>query len=68
MRTAERLRERTKTIKRCHSNQALTASFGVYYLDPVQSTDLQEALRHSDQAIYAAKHSGRDQIVVFQPQ
>ena len=66
MRTAERLRERTKTIKRGHSNQALTASFGVYYLDPIQSPDLQEALRHSDEAMYAAKHGGRDQIVVFQ--
>lgn len=43
----------------------LTASFGVAALTP--GGEMDRALREADEALYRAKHEGRDQAVVFGP-
>ncbi|ROH93686.1 GGDEF domain-containing protein [Stagnimonas aquatica] len=43
-----------------------TVSIGVAEL-PTASVDLEEALRRADQALYAAKHDGRNRVVLAAP-
>lgn len=58
---AERMRMLTSNIKFTHQEKTyhLTASFGVATLNQ-QNPDLETLLKASDEAMYAAKHAGRN--------
>jgi diguanylate cyclase (GGDEF)-like protein/PAS domain S-box-containing protein len=58
---AERLRMLTSSIKFNHGDKSfnLTASFGVAKMSP-QTPDLDALLKSADEAMYAAKHAGRN--------
>lgn len=46
---------------RTHEHEIpMTASIGVHQVDPVAETGIEAALRHADDALYRAKHEGRD--------
>ncbi|MBW8747404.1 MAG: GGDEF domain-containing protein [Acidobacteria bacterium] len=61
---AERLRERLRSLRfEFDSQLRLTASFGVTVCE--RGEDDQVALRRCDQALYAAKQSGRNRVVAF---
>jgi diguanylate cyclase (GGDEF)-like protein len=61
---AERLRERLRSLRfEFDSQLRLTASFGVTACE--RGEDDQAALRRCDQALYAAKQSGRNRVVAF---
>lgn len=38
----------------------MTASIGMHQVDPVAEARVETALRHADEALYRAKHDGRD--------
>ncbi|MDY0296141.1 MAG: GGDEF domain-containing protein [Acidobacteriota bacterium] len=46
-------------------NRALTASFGISQL--LGEEDIEAAVRRSDQALYAAKHAGRNRVWIHMP-
>ncbi|MCW5625465.1 MAG: diguanylate cyclase [Burkholderiales bacterium] len=67
VRRAERLREGIRSMSIHHEGQSLgqvTMSFGVASMVAHAETDGKEALRHADGALYQAKRSGRDRVVV----
>jgi len=63
---AERLRRAVRASLVAPDGRALTASFGVASF-PQHGGDPEVLLDHADQAMYAAKHLGRDRTVVFSP-
>jgi diguanylate cyclase (GGDEF)-like protein len=62
--TAERLRRAVRTELRGPGGRGLSASFGIASY-PQHGDDPEILLDHADQAMYAAKHLGRDRTVVF---
>ncbi|MFC0677859.1 7TM diverse intracellular signaling domain-containing protein [Lysobacter korlensis] len=42
----------------------ITASIGVHEVDPTREPGIEAALRHADEALYRAKHEGRDRVRV----
>ena len=62
--TAERLRRAVRDGLGDPDGRPLTASFGVASF-PRHGSDPEILLDHADQAMYAAKHLGRDRTVVF---
>jgi diguanylate cyclase (GGDEF)-like protein len=46
------------------SNEFLTLSFGIHTVVPNQFSDVQTALSRADQALYAAKESGRNRYAI----
>jgi diguanylate cyclase (GGDEF)-like protein/putative nucleotidyltransferase with HDIG domain len=62
--TAERLRRAVRAGLQGPDGRSLSASFGVASF-PQHGTDPEILLDHADQAMYAAKHLGRDRTVVF---
>jgi diguanylate cyclase (GGDEF)-like protein len=62
--TAERLRRAVRRDLKGPDGQPLSASFGVAAY-PQHGSDPEVLLDHADQAMYAAKHLGRDRTVVF---
>ena len=64
MATAERLRQAVRSRLRTPDGRPLTASFGIASF-PRHGSDPEVLLDHADQAMYAAKHLGRDRTVVF---
>ncbi|TQV86859.1 GGDEF domain-containing protein [Aliikangiella coralliicola] len=65
---AEKLLSAAKTAEIIYDNAKiqLTISIGIATTNG-QSHTLQNLLKNADQALYHAKHSGRDQLSVFQP-
>ncbi len=63
---AERLRAAIAAAPVASAAGALpiTASFGVAVLDPARPVAVKELLRRADQAMYRAKHEGRDRVVL----
>jgi diguanylate cyclase (GGDEF)-like protein len=54
----------------CHSHGrdvTMTASIGVHQVDPGREPRIEAALRHADDALYRAKHEGRDRVCVSAP-
>jgi diguanylate cyclase (GGDEF)-like protein len=43
----------------------ITASFGVYVVEPSSEANLNDLLKHADEALYQAKAEGRDRIIVY---
>jgi two-component system, cell cycle response regulator len=43
----------------------VTASFGIACFDTAHPQSLEELMEQADQALYAAKHNGRDQVEVY---
>ena len=62
--TAERLRRAVRAGLVAPDGRSLSASFGVASF-PQHGGDPEVLLDHADQAMYAAKHLGRDRTVVF---
>jgi diguanylate cyclase (GGDEF)-like protein len=64
IRTAERIREAVEQIGILHNGQMLrvTVSIGVAQLTPEETVD--EACARADEALYAAKHAGRNTFSV----
>jgi diguanylate cyclase (GGDEF)-like protein len=62
--TAERLRRAVRERLRAPDGRPLSASFGIASY-PTHGSDPEVLLDHADQAMYAAKHLGRDRTVVF---
>ena len=62
--TAERLRRAVRGGLVGPDGRSLSASFGVASF-PQHGSDPEVLLDHADQAMYAAKHLGRDRTVVF---
>jgi two-component system cell cycle response regulator len=60
--TAERLREALASSRIEPLHEAMTASFGVAEFAPAESGE--EFLQRIDKALYAAKESGRDRVVI----
>lgn len=65
---AEKLRLAIRTLKipGSHPPIAVSASFGVASLDPV-GDDIDSLLQKADEALYAAKRSGRNRSAIWQP-
>jgi diguanylate cyclase (GGDEF)-like protein/putative nucleotidyltransferase with HDIG domain len=61
----ERLR-RALTVELSRPGMVLTASFGVAGW-PAHGTTQEELMQSADRALYAAKRSGRDRVVLFEP-
>jgi diguanylate cyclase (GGDEF)-like protein/putative nucleotidyltransferase with HDIG domain len=61
---AERLRRAVGARIHAPDGRSLTASFGIASF-PEHGSDPEVLLDHADQAMYAAKHLGRDRTVVF---
>jgi diguanylate cyclase (GGDEF)-like protein len=56
----------TSTLREDHLQLQVTASFGVARVEPADGqTALNEVLRRADKALYAAKQSGRNRVVVW---
>lgn len=66
---AELIRSRVALLQIPHSSSAVcssvTISLGVVTLTPNQNSDSREALKLADQALYEAKHRGRNCVSVF---
>jgi diguanylate cyclase (GGDEF)-like protein len=62
--TAERLRRAVRQHLSAPDGRALSASFGIASF-PEHGRDPEVLLDNADQAMYAAKHLGRDRTVVF---
>lgn len=63
---AEKIRQAFMAVQVEYEGQIITssASFGVIEADPETFT-LEDVLAQSDQALYAAKHKGRNQVVCY---
>lgn len=48
-----------------HATVTVSASIGVAYFDGSDPIDADDLLKHADQALYAAKHNGRNNYVVY---
>ena len=62
--TAERLRRAVRSRIHTPDGRTVSASFGIASF-PEHGCDPEVLLDHADQAMYAAKHLGRDRTVVF---
>ena len=60
MRVAEKLRLQLKGLRFSNPELRISASFGVVNIQPGESFD--SAFKRADEALYRAKHQGRDQI------
>lgn len=62
---AERMREGVAALEFSHNNQPVkvTASFGIAVVDPEH--DVSFSLERADQALYQAKHGGRNRVVAW---
>jgi two-component system cell cycle response regulator len=66
---AERIRsEMRRTRFEGVEDRAVTASVGIAVLDPnqVQGLSAQDLVARADEAMYAAKHAGRDRVIVHE--
>jgi diguanylate cyclase (GGDEF)-like protein len=61
LRVAERLREAVRRHRPAADAEPVTVSIGVATVDP-DAPDWQALLRAADEALYAAKHAGRDTV------
>lgn len=61
---AERLRRAVRSRMTAPDGRTLSASFGIAAF-PKHGSDPEVLLDHADQAMYAAKHLGRDRTVIF---
>jgi diguanylate cyclase (GGDEF)-like protein/putative nucleotidyltransferase with HDIG domain len=61
---AERLRRAVRSRMTAADGRTLSASFGIASF-PKHGSDPEVLLDHADQAMYAAKHLGRDRTVIF---
>jgi diguanylate cyclase (GGDEF)-like protein/putative nucleotidyltransferase with HDIG domain len=61
---AERLRRAVRSRMTAPDGRTLSASFGIASF-PKHGSDPEVLLDHADQAMYAAKHLGRDRTVIF---
>jgi diguanylate cyclase (GGDEF)-like protein/putative nucleotidyltransferase with HDIG domain len=61
---AERLRRAVRSHMTAPDGRTLSASFGIAAF-PKHGSDPEVLLDHADQAMYAAKHLGRDRTVIF---
>ena len=43
---------------------SITASFGVYLVAPSSELELEEMIKHADEALYSAKAAGRNRVVI----
>lgn len=43
----------------------LTVSMGLYYIDPLSSSEIEQIYKKTDHALYEAKKSGRNRVIVF---
>lgn len=64
--TAERLREAMTSLRFTEHDLRLTASIGVATIGP-DIPNLDALISRADDAMYDAKHSGRNQVRAFQP-
>src|SRR5262249_21792098 len=69
---AERIRAHVESLKLAHAPKAVhphvTLSIGVAAFDKTPPADAKSLLEAADRALYAAKHGGRNQVVVDTPQ
>ncbi len=66
---AERVRKNVESLNIPHEaalHQRMTVSVGVVVLRPTGSESLLDIIARADQALYAAKHSGRNRVVIEQ--
>lgn len=63
-RVAELLRRGIRSRVRLHNNETVTASFGLAQVDPGRDASGAAALGRADEALYRAKHSGRNRVIV----
>ncbi len=61
---AEKLRQRIcgDPVRYAGNNIAISASIGAFLLRPGSGTSVDEALHRADDALYAAKHAGRNRV------
>jgi diguanylate cyclase (GGDEF)-like protein len=63
---AESLRERVQALAIPHGSSqvapVITVSGGVATADPAETSDVQILIAHADQALYLAKHDGRNRV------
>ena len=66
---AERLREAIASHEIRHGafEESITISLGVAVADPADES-LDDVLKRADEAVYQAKHDGRNRVVVFEPE
>lgn len=71
MQLAEILRMAVETMKLLHPDSKVskyvTISLGVATLIPAENMECGDLLHQADQALYTAKHSGRNQVAKYQP-
>jgi|GEM_PF-5534409 len=66
---AERIRERVAAMRVEHRQQVLriTVSLGLATWSPGDPASPEELVERADQALYQAKHAGRDRVAIHQP-
>jgi len=66
VRTCERIRKKVENYIFNNSKTAMhiTISLGVCYKEPERALSTQEMIQHADEALYQAKGSGRNKVVV----
>lgn len=66
---AERIRERVAAMRVEHHQQVLrvTVSLGLATWNPGDTTSPDELVERADQALYQAKHAGRNRVALYHP-